>query len=188
MMSKFTQILEPVEEDDRKTSEQLLALVYHELRRLAAWKMARENPEQTLQPTALVHEAFLRLMERDTLRWNSRKHFFNAAAEAMRRILFERARRKGRLKRGGGQEKIPLEKLEVATEADSQTLLLVEEALASLAAVDPFKAELVRLRFFAGLGNAELARVMGISEPTVKRHWAYARAWLYQEILELQKL
>ena len=181
-MGELTRILEGVESGGAKASEELLPLVYQELRRLAVWRMAQEGPGQTLQPTALVHEAYLRLLQGDSPGWSGRKHFFNAAAEAMRRILVERARKKGRLKRGGDQERVPLEELEVATEADSETLLLVEEAVERLAAIDPVKADVVKLRFFVGLDNAELSRVLGVSEPTVKRRWTYARAWLYQEI------
>lgn len=181
-MHEVTRILNAIESGEPRAAEQLLPLVYDELRHLAASKLAQEIPGQTLQPTALVHEAWLRLGGAQGLRWNSRNHFFKAAAEAMRRILIERARRKSALKRGGAQERIPLENLDMATRADSETLLLVEEALERLTRNDPVKAELVKLRFFIGLDNKEAAAVLDLSEPTVKRYWVYARAWLYQEI------
>jgi RNA polymerase sigma factor (TIGR02999 family) len=164
----------------------LLPLVYDELRKLAAARMAHEAAGQTLQATALVHEAWLRLVGAPEQNWNSRNHFFMAAAQAMRRILIERARQKSRLKRGGDQQRVPLEELDLATNADSETLLLVEEAMERLADADPVKAKLVELRFFTGLSLAEAAPVLGISEPTAKRYWAYARAWLFQEIERLR--
>ena len=185
-MSDVTQILERVERGDAEAAEELLPLVYEELRRLAAHKMALEAPGNTLQPTALVHEAWLRLVGAPAQDWHSRKHFFMAAAQAMRRILIERARQKSRLKRGGDQQRVPLEELELAGNADSETLLLVEESLQRLAKQDPVKARLVELRFFTGLSIEEAARVLDISAPTAKRHWAYARAWLFQEIERLR--
>jgi len=185
-MTDVTRILNAIEQGNEKATDELLPLVYQELRRLAAWRMAQEAPGQTLQPTALVHEAYLRLLQGQNPGWNGRKHFFNAAAEAMRRILVEHAREKHQLKRGGGRKRVPLDELQVATDADSETLLLMEEALTRLATTDPLKADIVKLRFFVGLNNAELAQTLGVSEPTVKRHWAYARAWLYQEIGKLQ--
>jgi RNA polymerase sigma factor (TIGR02999 family) len=185
-MDEVTQLLERVEHGDGHAAAELLPLVYEQLRDLAAAKMVQEPPGQTLQPTALVHEAWLRLAGSQDQHWNSRNHFFMAAAEAMRRILVERARQKARLKRGGGQERVPLDKLDLAVNSDSETLLLVEEALERLAAQDPLKAKLVSLRFFAGLTLAEAAPVLGVSEPTAKRYWAYARAWLYQEIERLR--
>jgi RNA polymerase sigma factor (TIGR02999 family) len=148
--------------------------------------MSLEAPGHTLQPTALVHEAWLRLVGAPVQDWNSRGHFFMAAAQAMRRILIERARQKSRLKRGGDQQRVPLEELDLAERADSETLLLVEEALQRLAQEDPVKARLVELRFFTGLSNEEAARVLGVSAPTAKRYWAYARAWLFQEIERLR--
>jgi RNA polymerase sigma factor (TIGR02999 family) len=184
-MSEVTRILERVERGDPRAAEELLPLVYDELRKLASHKMAHEQPGNTLQPTALVHEAWLRLIGDGNQQWNSRNHFFMAAAECMRRILIERARQKSRLKRGGGQQRVPLEELDLATNADSETLLLVDEALQKLAAHDPGKARLVELRFFGGLSLKEAAPVLGISEPTAKRHWSYARAWLFQEIERL---
>ena len=185
-MHEVTRILNAIEEGKPRAAEHLLPLVYDELRQLAAIKLAQEAPGHTLQATALVHEAWLRLRGPEGQRWNSRNHFFKAAAEAMRRILVERARRKGALKRGGNHERVPLEELDVATRADSETLLLVEEALERLALADPVKAELVKLRFFIGFENKEAAEVLGLSEPTVKRYWGYARAWLYQEIERLR--
>ena len=185
-MRDVTRLLGAIDQGDPKAAEELLPLVYEELRRLAAARMANESPGQTLQPTALVHEAWLRLTGGGYQQWNSRNHFFMAAAEAMRRILIERARKKSRLKRGGPQQRVPLEELDVAAKADSETLLLVEEALQKLAAHDPDKAKLVELRFFGGLSLREAASVSGISEPTAKRYWSYARAWLFQEIERLR--
>lgn len=185
-VSEVTRILDRVEQGDPKASEELLPLVYEELRRLAGHKMANEAAGHTLQPTALVHEAWLRLVDTPNQHWNSRNHFFMAAAEAMRRILIERARRKARLKRGGDQQRVPLDDLDLAIHADSETLLMVEEALERLTAHDPVKAVLVKLRFFVGLSLEEAAPVLGVSEPTAKRYWAYARAWLFQEIERLR--
>ena len=185
-MNDVTHLLEAVDQGDPNAAEELLPLVYAELRRLATVRMAREAPGQTLQPTALVHEAWLRLVGNPDQHWNSRNHFFIAAAEAMRRLLVERARQKRRLKRGGGQQRVPLEDLDLATHADSETLLLVEEAIARLEAKDPIKARLVELRFFTGLSLEEAAGVLGISHPTAKRYWSYARAWLFQEIQKLR--
>ena len=185
-MDEVTQVLERVERGDGQAATELLPLVYEQLRALAAAKMVQEPPGQTLQPTALVHEAWLRLAGAPHQHWNGRNHFFMAAAEAMRRILVERARQKARLKRGGRQERVPLDKLDLAVNSDSEALLLVEDALERLAAHDPLKARLVALRFFGGLSLAEAAPVLGVSEPTAKRHWAYARAWLFQEIERLR--
>jgi RNA polymerase sigma factor (TIGR02999 family) len=164
------------------TAEELLPLVYGELRRLAAAKLAREPAGHTLQPTALVHEAWLRLVGPNETQWNSRGHFFGAAAEAMRRILVENARRKQRLKHGGGQVRIDLSQVDVAAASDDATVLAVSEALDKLTSRDPLGAELVRLRFFAGLTNAEAAKLLSLPERTAKRTWAYARAWLYEEL------
>src|SRR6266568_990095 len=185
-VTQVTQVLERVEQGDAKAAEELLPLVYEELRKLAASRMAQEAAGNTLQPTALVHEAWLRLVGAPEQDWNSRNHFFMAAARAMRRILIERARQKARLKRGGDQQRVPLEELDLATNADSETLLLVEEAMERLANADPVKARLVELRFFTGLSLAEAAQVLGVSEPTAKRYWAYARAWLFKEIERLR--
>ena len=144
--------------------------------------MARKPPGQTLQATALVHEAFLRLSRGRSQQWQSPGHFYSAAAEAMRRILVEQARRKGSLRRGGGQPPLRLEEVQLAWEAPSDHLLAIDEALARLAGEDPVKAELVKLRFFAGLTVIEAGKVLGISERSVKRHWAFARAWLFDEL------
>jgi RNA polymerase sigma factor (TIGR02999 family) len=165
-----------------RSQEEWLPLVYDELRKLAAQKMAREAPGQTLQATALVHEAWLRLGGDHQPAWENRPHFFAAAAEAMRRILIDRARRRQAARHGGEARHVSLENLELAVEADDDQLLAVHEALDRLAAHDAAKAELVKLRFFAGLTMEQVARVMGYSEPTAKRHWAYARAWLFREI------
>jgi RNA polymerase sigma factor (TIGR02999 family) len=183
---QVTRILEAIGAGDKHAAEELLPLVYQELRRLAAARMAAEPAGQTLQPTALVHEAWLRLAGNSGQHWNSRNHFFMAAAEAMRRILVERARQKGRLKRGGSQQRVPLEDLDLAIHADSDTLLLVDEAMERLAAHDAVKAKLVELRFFTGLSLGEAAGVLGISHPTAKRYWGYSRAWLFQEIQKLR--
>ena len=186
-MSEVTQILGRIEKGDPSASAELLPLVYEQLRQLAAHRMAQEAAGNTLQPTALVHEAWLRIAENPDQHWNSRNHFFMAAAEAMRRILIERAWQKSRLKRGGGgQQRVPLEEVDLAVHADSETLLLVEEALERLKAADPMKAKLVELRFFTGLSLEDVAQVLGVSTPTAKRYWSYARAWLFQEIERLR--
>jgi RNA polymerase sigma factor (TIGR02999 family) len=182
-MTDVTRILSQMESGDPSTAERLLPLVYQELRELAAAKLRHEKPGQTLQATALVHEAFLRLVKTDSNRhWDSRRHFFSAAAEAMRRILVESARRKKRLKRGGGLARDPLDDLAIESPASSLDLLALDEALTRLAQEDPEKAELVQLRFFAGLSHEEAAEVLGVSVVTVKRHWRYARVWLHRQI------
>jgi len=181
-MSDVTHILDRVEQGDPQAAAELLPLVYEELRRLAASKMAHQAPGQTLQATALVHEAYLRLTGGGRDQWQDRTHFFRAAAEAMRCLLIENARRKSRWKRGGRLERVELEGLALAADTPPDTLLVVQEALERLAADDPPKAELVRLRFFIGLTNAEAATVLGLSEPTAKRYWNFARAWLLREI------
>ena len=180
-MPNVTQILESIEQGDPRAADELLPLVYDELRRLAQYKMNQESPGQTLQPTALVHEAWIRLMGSNQ-DWRDRRHFFNAAAESMRRILIERARRRGRLRRGGGAQHIDLNQIDVAIEASDESLLLVDEALSRLAEHQPEKAELVKLRYYVGLSIAEAAQALGISEATAKRHWAFARAWLFREL------
>jgi len=185
-VSDVTQILDRIEKGDGSAAVELLPLVYEQLRHLAAYKMAQEAPGNTLQPTALVHEAWLRISGNPDQHWNSRNHFFMAASEVMRRILVERARQKSRIKRGGGQHRVPLEELDLAVHADSDTLLLVEETLERLKAAHPVKAKLVELRFFTGLSLEEAAQVLGVSTPTAKRYWAYARAWLFQEIERLR--
>ena len=179
-MSELTVILERLDQGDPHAANELLPLVYDELRKLAAQKMARETAGQTLQATALVHEAWLRLGGDDQPEWQNRAHFFSAAAEAMRRILIDNARRKKYVRHGGGAERVNLDSLELAASMDDEQLLALHEALDQLAAHDAQKAELVKLRFFAGLTNEQTAKLLGVSEPTVKRHWAYARAWLYR--------
>ncbi len=182
MSGDVTRILDAMDRGDPEASEQLLPLVYEELRRLAAIRMAKEKPGQTLQATALVHEAWLQLVGDEPTPWNSRNHFFKAASEAMRRILIANARRKKREKHGGNLERVPLEQVEVATDADPDTLLMLTEALEKLEERDPVKAELVKLRFIAGFSNAEAAEALGVSVPTVKRYWAFARAWMFTEM------
>jgi RNA polymerase sigma factor (TIGR02999 family) len=181
-VSDVTRILDRVQQGDAQAAEDLLPLVYDELRKLAAHKMAQEAPGQTLQPTALVHEAYLRLVGPSPEQWNGRGHFFAAAAEAMRRILIENARRKQRLKHGGGLQRVGLTALDLAQHTTDEELLAVDEALDKLAALDPVGANLVKLRFFIGLPNIEAARLLGIPERTAKRTWAYARAWLHEEL------
>ena len=181
-MTELTVILQRLEQGDPHAANELLPLVYEELRKLAAHKMAHESPGQTLQATALVHEAWMRLGGDAQPAWDNRGHFFAAAAEAMRRILIDNARRKQTLRHGAGAVRVNLDALELAANMDDEQLLAVNEALEQLAAHDTRKAELVKLRFFAGLTNEEAARVLGVSEPTVKRDWAYARAWLYREL------
>lgn len=181
-MSDVTQILSAIGAGDRQMAAELLPLVYDELRRLAAHKLAQEQPGQTLQPTALVHEAWLRLVGDTNPHFEGRGHFFAAAAEAMRRILIDRAREKLALKRGARAERIQLENLEVAAAATDDTLLAVDEALTKLANEDPDSAEFIKLRFYVGLTNAEAAQALGIPERTARRHWSFARAWLLREL------
>ena len=181
-MSDVTRILDRVQQGEAKAAEELLPLVYEELRKLAAHKMANEAPGHTLQPTALVHEAYLRLVGSSSEPWNGRGHFFAAAAEAMRRILVENARRKQCLKHGGGLQRVGLTTLDLAQHTADEELLAVDEALDKLAQRDPQGAELIKLRFFAGLPNVEAARLLRIPERTAKRTWAYARAWLHEEL------
>jgi RNA polymerase sigma factor (TIGR02999 family) len=181
-VTEITRILQRAGQGDRSAADELLPLVYEELRKLAAQKMARETPGQTLQATALVHEAWLRLGGDQQAQWQNRAHFFAAAAEAMRRILIDSARRKKAARHGGGVEHLNFDSLELAAGMEDGQLLALHEALEGLAAHDAVKAELVKLRFFAGLTNEEAASVLHLSEPTVKRYWAYARAWLYREI------
>src|SRR5215475_7331413 len=182
-MSEVTQILSAIERGDPAAAAHLLPLVYDELRKLAAGYLADEKPGQTLQPTALVHEAYVRLVGPDPgQHWGGRAHFFAAAAEAMRRILLDAARRKGRRKRGGGMARHDLDAIDPAAPEDSDDLLALDEALGRLAAADPQAAELVRLRFYAALPIPEIARILGISPRTADRTWAYARAWLHQAV------
>jgi RNA polymerase sigma factor (TIGR02999 family) len=179
-MSEVTRILMAVEQGDSRALDRLLPAVYRELRQLAAQKLSHEKPGQTLQATALVHEAYLRLVGVEGQTWKSKTHFFATAAEAMRRILIENARRKHRLKRGGRRQRIDLEEGELSIEGPSHDLIALDEALNKLAETDKEKAELVKLRYFAGLTVEQAAEVLGISPTTAKREWAYARAWLYR--------
>jgi RNA polymerase sigma factor (TIGR02999 family) len=182
-MADITQILAAAEAGDPKAAAQLLPLVYDELRKLAAARMAEEKPGQTLQPTALVHEAYVRLVGGDQAQdWDGRGHFFSAAAEAMRRILVENARRKGRVKHGGGLVRHDLDEGHPAAPGLGEDLLALDEALARLAEKDPVRAELVKLRHFAGLTVDQAAHALGISPATADRYWAYARAWLHAAI------
>jgi RNA polymerase sigma factor (TIGR02999 family) len=183
-VSDVTQILGAIQQGDPKAAGELLPLVYQELRRLAAFRMANESPGQTLQPTALVHEAWLRLVGSEQQTWQNRAHFFGAAAEAMRRILIENARRKRAVRHGGGQQRLDIEEVNVAAGVKDDELLALDEALDKFAARDREKAELVKLRYFAGLSFEEAAEILGVSIPTAKRWWAYARAWLFQEMTE----
>ena len=186
-MNDVTRILSAIEQGDPHAAEQLLPLVYDELRKLAAQKLAQEKPGQTLQATALVHEAYLRLVQSPQREqgqsWNTRGHFFAAAAEAMRRILIDNARRKARAKHGGDRRRIDLDEA-LAVAGPQEDLLALDEALASLAQQEPAKAELVKLRYFAGLSLEEAAACLGISQATAKRYWAVARAWLFAALSE----
>jgi len=181
-MSDVTHILQSIEAGDPTAAQQLLPLVYEELRRLAAHRMSNEAPGQTLQPTALVHEAWLRLTGSENVRWDGRAHFFGAAAEAMRRILIENARRKKALRHGGAQQRLDIADVEVPILPKDEQLLALDEALEKLAVRHRRKAELVKLRYFAGLTLPETAAVLQISAPTAKRDWLFARAWLYATI------
>ena len=183
LMSEVTRILSAIEEGDPRAAPQLLPLVYEELRQLAAHKLAQEKPGQTLQATALVHEAFVRLVDVEKVqRWDSRGHFFAAAAEAMRRILIEAARKKGRQKRGGGMQRLDLNSPELVSLAPPDELLIIDDAINKLAAEDADAAQLVKLRYFAGLSIEEAAEFAGISRSSAYEHWAYARAWLHSEL------
>lgn len=181
-MSDLTPILGSIQPGDPQAADQLLPLVYEELRRLAAHKMAGLSAGHTLQPTALVHEAWMRLAGSQPGQFAGRAHFFAAAAEAMRHILIDSARRKKAGRNGGGLARVDIADLEIATIADDEELLAVHEAIDRLATEDPQKAQLAKLRYFAGLTFEEVAKVQGISVPTAHRHWAFARAWLYEEI------
>jgi RNA polymerase sigma factor (TIGR02999 family) len=180
-MTDVTRILSQIESGDPAAAEQLLPLVYNELRRLAGHRMAQESPDHTLQPTALVHEAYIRLVG-DGQSWDSRGHFFAAAAEAMRRILVENARRKRRTRHGGERQRLNLDDFDPADEQAADDLLALDEALTQLAAEQEMVAEVVKLRYFVGLTIEDAARALGISVRTANRHWAFARAWLYQTI------
>jgi len=182
-MSDVTQILSQIESGDGQAAEKLLPLVYEELRKLAAAKLAQEKPGQTLQATALVHEAYIRLVDVEKAQhWNSRGHFFAAAAEAMRRILVEKARRKSRDKQGANLPRHDVDVVEPAVDGPDQDVLALDEALNKLAAKHPEKAELVKLRYFGGLSHREAACMLGIPIATADRHWRYARAWLAREV------
>jgi len=181
-VSDVTRILEAAQQGDPTAADQLLPLVYEELRRLAAHKMANEAAGHTLQPTALVHEAWLRLVGNENQKWDGRAHFFAAAAEAMRRILIDRARRKRAVRHGGDQQRVDIQEVDLATPADDDQLLAVSEALDKLATEHKTEAELVKLRYFVGMTNEEAAEVLGISPRTAKYYWTHARAWLFREI------
>lgn len=184
-MSDVTHILSQIESGNELAAEKLLPLIYDDLRQLAAQKLGQEKPGQTLQATGLVHEAYLRLVDVERAQsWNSRGHFFAAAAEAMRRILVERARSKAREKRGGNWRRIDFESLDVTTSVSPDQLIALDDALARLAVLDQLAGELVKLRYFAGLALDQAATALGISTATAYRHWAYARAWLRSELLK----
>jgi len=183
-MRDVTLILQAVSRGESQASEELLPMVYEELRRMAASRMARERAGHTLQPTALVHEAWLRLTDGKAQTWENRAHFFGAASEAMRRILIERARRKASVKHGGGLARIDISDLQIASALPDEKLLLLDEALEQLKAQDPDAARIVTLKFFGGLTNDEIVEVMGTSDRTVRRQWNYAKAWLYNWILK----
>jgi RNA polymerase sigma factor (TIGR02999 family) len=184
-MSDVTRVLSAIEQGDASAAGQLLPLIYDELRKLAAQKLAHETPGQTLDPTALVHEAYLRLVDTEQARhWNSLGHFFAAAAEAMRRILIENARRKASVKGGGGRRRVELDEIDPAADGLDHDSLALHEALEKLEAKDRRKAELVKLRFFAGLTNEQAAQVLGVSASTADNDWAYARAWLRLEMVD----
>jgi len=181
-MSDATLLLAAMEQGDPTAADKLLELLYEELRRLAASKMARETPGQTLQPTALVHEAWLRLVVSNNPQFENRAHFFSAAAEAMRRILIDRARRKLRLRHGGAMERVDVDEHEIAAPGDDEQLVAVHEALALLAKSHPLQAEVVKLRYFAGMTNEETAQALDVSVATVKNYWTFARTWIFNEI------
>ncbi|HEU6448728.1 MAG TPA: sigma-70 family RNA polymerase sigma factor [Verrucomicrobiae bacterium] len=181
-MNDVTQILQAVVNGESNASEELLPLVYGELRRLAAARMSQEAAGHTLQPTALVHEAWLRLLGHSRQPWQNRAHFFNVAAEAMRRILIEHARRKSALKHGGGQQRLNIEDLECAAPSPDDKMLLVDAALEQLAKSHPERAKVVVMKFFGGMTNEEVAEAMGIGERTVYRHWECAKLWLYDKL------
>lgn len=181
-----TLILDRVHQGDPKAAEELLPVVYEELRRLAASKMSQQPPGQTLQATALVHDAYLKLVGSDQTRWQDRRHFFFAAAEAMRHILVDRARRRLRQRHGGNAKHVDLEEIEIALPAREEILLQLDEAFDELHAASPERAEIVRLRFYAGFSETETALILGISERSVQRQWSYARAWLFARIEQLK--
>ena len=184
--TNVTQLLQSIDAGRPAAADELLPLVYDELRKLAKAKMASQIPGQTLQATALVHEAWLRLTHRPDARWENKRHFFRAAAEAMRCILIDQARRKKRVRHGGDLERIDLANLELAANTSPETNLAIDEALARLAEIAPEKAELVKLRFYIGLSNEEAAQTLDISLATAKRYWSYSRAWLFSELRKPQ--
>jgi RNA polymerase sigma factor (TIGR02999 family) len=185
-MSDVTQILERVGKGDGSAAAELLPLVYDELRRVAAHKMSLQPPGQTLQATALVHEAYLRLVGSEEKRWESRRHFFSAAAEAMRHILIDRARRRMRARHGHNAERVRIDEVEIATPAKEEILLQLNDALEELGRQSAEQAEIVKLRFFAGLSEPEIAEILNLSERTVQRHWSYAKAWLFERIEQMK--
>jgi RNA polymerase sigma factor (TIGR02999 family) len=182
IMADVTRILNAIERGDPRATEELLPHVYEELRLLAAQKLSKEPPGQTLQATALVHEAYIRLVEAECRNWNSRNHFFMAAAEAMRRILIENARRKKALKHGGERKRIDLDNAAIIVEETPDELIALDKAMEELAVEDPTKVDLVKLRYFAGLSIGQAAEILGISRATAIRHWSFTRAWLFQRI------
>lgn len=186
-MSEVTRILAAIEQGNDHAVDELLPLVYEELRHLAAQKISHERPGQTLQATALVHEAYIRLVGSEIQSWRGRTYFFSAAAEAMRRILIEKARRKQSQKHGGDRQRIDLDEAEIVIKDPSTDLIALDEALAKLAEEDRVVADLVKMRYFAGLTLEQAAVVLGVSRRTTERYWAYARAWLYQEITKAEK-
>ena len=181
-MTEITRILQSLECGDGKAADELLPLVYEELRKLAAHKMSLQPPGQTLQATALVHEAYLRLLGNEEKRWENRRHFFSAAAEAMRHILIDCARRRLRVRHGEKAEKVPLDEIEIAAPASEEIVLQLDEALEKLAEASTEQAEIVKLRFFAGFTETEIAEVLHLSERTIQRQWSYAKAWLFERI------
>jgi len=181
-VSDLTEILAQVERGEGEAAEQLLPLVYDELRKLAAHKMSIQPPGQTLQATALVHEAYLRLVGNGEKRWESRRHFFSAAAEAMRHILIDRARRRLRVRHGAQVERVELDKVQIAAPAQDEVVIQLNEALEELQHLSPEQAEIVKLRFFAGFTEPEIAEILNLSERSVQRQWSYAKAWLFEKI------
>lgn len=183
-MGDVTHVLEAIDQGDPQAAEELLPIVYNELRRLAAQKLSQEKPGQTLQATALVHEAYLRLIGSENRQWDGRGHFFAAAAEAMRRILVDTARRKQARKHGGGQQRIDLDDLQISNDVSPhpEDMIALDEALSKLASEDPVKGEVVKLRYFAGLSLRQISETLGISPSTADNYWAYARCWLRLEM------
>ena len=186
-MSDVTRILNAIQEGDARAADELLPLVYDELRQLAAQKLSQEKPGQTLQATALVHEAYIRLVGAVNPNWDNRGHFFKAAAEAMRRILIENARRKQSLKYGGGRQRVDLDEKYLAIDCQSDELIALDEALIKLQERDPETADLVKLRYFAGLTFEQVAEIQGITRQTAAEHWSFAQAWLHKEITKADR-